>query len=710
METRDNMDNRMKGRLGLICRESLFSALVFSFFEGIYLRMDFPLFTIQGAIENSVRNLGLFLLAGLSAHLIFSLRGKLSKTSGQDATRLVLSTLISFPVYFFLFSRLEGNGGGWIYRFLSDPAHITILLTLPVLLFFFVMSRFLRKTTLERFTGALTATFFFINVGYQYVNCLSVVKGNPMALIVFFAVLFATAMIYLVTVKLQKLIPGETGRWRKVALMLIPVIALITVFRHSFDSTDPGGQGTEKNEPNVLLIILDTARSDRFSCYGYERDTTPFLRSFCEDAVLYRNTVAPAPWTIPSHASIFTGVYPSAHGVWKPRNILEDRFRTLAEYLSMKGYDTLGVCNNPYISRGSGLTQGFKTYAEMWKENVMTPALYYRVEWFVLRFMDRADGGASTTNHWVREWLELLHRPSRPFFVFINLMEAHLWSDAPDPVHEKYLRKGYSPVVKNITDKELGPILTGDLPLSRDEWQDYNDIYDADIYYLDSQLRELFSYLEARRYLANTIVVITADHGDHLGEHQMISHVFSLYEPLVRVPLVIRVPDGLPELHEIAGPVQTVDIYPTIMDLLGDREDMADARFQGASLVGKEASPHDFTISEYQFFERPLIASCLESNPGATGILKYQGRSLKAFTVGSLKYIRSSRGDSELYDLSTDPGENHNLIKEREKTADLLDGRLTEWLSSFEHNVEEAGGRELDEETQRRLRALGYVN
>jgi arylsulfatase A-like enzyme len=701
----------MAERLRFIAEISLVTGIVFSIFEGIYYYLSFPISNLSGLCEMTFKNLVVFLIIGLAGYLFVTIIPQNIRNRLPDLIPVVLSLLISFPVFFFLLYILEWTTV--IYRIVNDPKVVVLIITVPILLLILMLSYPLRDQLRGRFTGIVFSVYFLINPGQHYVDWNSLTRGEFRGALTLVIALLVTAAIYLATMKFQArflqsdlLLNYRPGLRKLVVLMVI--LSIFPIFRSRMMATERAISLESVDRPNILLIVLDTARADRLSCYNYERDTTPFLASFSEGATLYPNAISPAPWTLPSHASIFTGLYPSAHGTTWKKTFLGDHFVTLPEILSENGYVTVGFCNNPAVGDVSGLDQGFEQYVEVWRDNIMNPTLFYRIEWFFRRFLGRNDGGALRTNAYIAEWFDRIYLGGRPFFLFINWMECHLWYDAPDRYHEKYLEGNLSPAIEKLNSSDLYPILTGYASLTDREWRDYGGIYDGDIHYLDRRLEDLIRFLEKEDYLDDTIVVITSDHGEHLGEHGMIDHMMSLYEPLLRVPLIIRVPEGSPELPRTDRTVQTVDIYPTILSLIGLDEYEDRQQIQGVSLIGEKADTRGMILAEH---EPPVerILAFLEDYPEATEILRYD-RSLKSIQVGTFKYIWGSKGEPELYDLSNDPGELVNLLDRRKEVANDMERRLMAWLSSFEHASVEEGATELDREVRQRLKALGYID
>lgn len=705
------MNGNMAERLRFIAEISLVTGIIFSIYEGIYYSLSFPISNLSGFCEMTFKNLVIFLIIGLAGYLFVTIVPQNIRNRLPDLIPVVLSLLISFPVFFFLLYILEWTTV--IYRIVSDPKAVVLIIAVPILLLILVLSYPLRDQLRGRYTGIVFSVYFLINPGQHYVDWNSLTRGEFRGAVSLVVVLLVTAAIYLVAMKGQArflrddfLLYHRPGL-RKLVVLLV-ILAILPSFRERMIATERSISLESVDKPNILLIVLDTARADRFSCYNYERNTTPFLASFSEEATLYPNATSPSPWTLPSHASIFTGLYPSAHGTTWKNAVLADHFQTLPEILSEKGYLTMGFCNNPAVADISGLDQGFERFVEIWRDNIMNPTLFYRIEWFFRRFLGRNDGGALRTNQWVAEWFDRMYRGDRPFFLFINLMECHLWYDAPDRYHELYLEGDLSPAVEKLNSSDLYPILAGYISLSDREWRDFGGIYDGDIHYLDRRLEDLIRFLGKEGYLDDTIVVITSDHGEHLGEHGMIDHMMSLYEPLLRIPLIIRVPEGYPDLPVPDRTVQTVDIYPTILALIGLDEGANREKIQGISLIGQTADTRGMMIAEH---EPPVerILDFLEDYPAGTEILKYD-RSLKSIQIGSFKYIWGSKGEPELYDLSNDPGEVVNLVEERNEIASDMERRLMEWLSSFEHAAVGEGTAELDADARQRLKALGYID
>jgi len=400
------VNGRFSERSIFVINVSIKTGVAFSCFEGIYYYLTFPLSNFLGLAELFARNLVLFLAAGLVVLSLLSITGRLFRGISRSVIFYVLSALILFPVYFYLIFLLEGTG--FSYRYLSDPRAIILVIALAIVLLFFLVQKFLSADTAKRYWGLVISVFSFITVGHSYVDWISIVKGEVTDYLTLILVLILALVLYLIVSRIQRIFLdtdnlGFRGTGLRAPLMIVLCLGIASLLIYVFQDRGSDKSSRVPDRPSIILVVLDTARADRFSCYGYGRDTTPFLRTLCKNATKYSGVVAPAPWTLPSHASIFTGLYPSAHGsTWKTKR-LDDGFLTLPEYLSERGYITVGFCNNPAVNETNGLAQGFDSFIEVSQDEMMNPTLSHRLEWFLRRFLKWDDGGALRTNRWMEE-------------------------------------------------------------------------------------------------------------------------------------------------------------------------------------------------------------------------------------------------------------------------------------------------------------------
>ncbi|MEQ1690348.1 MAG: sulfatase-like hydrolase/transferase [Gemmatimonas sp.] len=404
--------------------------------------------------------------------------------------------------------------------------------------------------------------------------------------------------------------------------------------------------------PNVLLLVLDTVRALSLSAYGYTRDTSPFLAELAARGVRFDRAIATAPWTLPSHATLFTGRYPHELSVgWSAP--LDDQAPTLAERLGQLGYATLGVAANlHYVSYEFGLTRGFARFrdydislSEMLRTSKLTHAAVRVINGFGGREISPGRQSATRINERLLALIDA--RGNRPFFAFANYYDAHGTYSPPPPYDTLFL--GRQPTHRDPGVDSLSPAETLELQAA----------YDASIAALDSQLRALFRELETRDLLRNTLVIVTSDHGEEFNEHGILNHGSSLYMPSLHVPLLIVQPGVIPAARVVASPVSIRDVPATIFDAV---RAPASAWLPGASLArlwSTSASAADGNPS------RPISEVDYARNlPGNAPISKGD---MKSEVVDGYRYILSGDGRGELFDIRADPWERQELAATAEQ-------------------------------------------
>lgn len=421
--------------------------------------------------------------------------------------------------------------------------------------------------------------------------------------------------------------------------------------------------------PNVLLIVLDTARARNFSVHGYDRPTTPQLeRWLAKTGVRFERAIATASWTLPSHASMFTGRFPhELFADWtKP---LDTTYSTLAEVLSANGYLTGGfVANTVFCSRESGLSRGFAHY----EDYVISPGQIVlsssigraiteniSIRRFVGYYEDFNRKTAAQVNQAFLDWLSRNDR--RPFFVFLNYFDAH----------SPYLPPGPFDVIFGSNKPRGNPRHEPGWQWSPLEIQAELDAYDSAIAYLDHQLGLLFEQLQKRNVLANTLVIVTSDHGEEFGEHGVMDHSYSLYLPVLHVPLLISFPSHVPAAKSVRAPVTLRDLPATVIDLL-DINQKSD--LPGLSLARYWEStrePDSTALSPILSEVNAVSASDLPDwYPVTRG-------DIKSLIANRYHYIKNGDGQEELYDFEHDPWEKQDLAASEEGQRLLAPLRTT---------------------------------
>jgi arylsulfatase A-like enzyme len=418
---------------------------------------------------------------------------------------------------------------------------------------------------------------------------------------------------------------------------------------------------------NVLLVVLDTVRADRLSLYGYGRDTTPNLVRLARRGVVFGEARATAPWTLPSHASLFTGRWPHELDVGVDRP-LDTTFPTLAGFLANYGYATAGFIGNTYFCNSwYGLARGFIHYEDYYEQNVIvSPGEALRCT-ALGRWMIRLAGtaynvrpetantpkDAARVNHDFLAWLES-PRQGRPFFAFLNYLDAHDPYLTPAGFDRHFGLKPESPAdVETIRNwhhvQKPKEIPERDKTLIR-------DAYDDCLAALDEQLGNLFATLEQKGVLDDTLVIMTSDHGEELGEHGLYGHGKSLYSPELHVPLLMFGPKGLhiPTGRVVDVPVSLRDVAATVVDRLGMT---VHSPFPGGSLAqhweSEESAAHASPIlSEVSL--RKKASRRVKRVPAMRG-------SMASLVLDGKVYIRDALGGEVMYDLAGDRTEAVNL-------------------------------------------------
>jgi arylsulfatase A-like enzyme len=438
--------------------------------------------------------------------------------------------------------------------------------------------------------------------------------------------------------------------------------------------------------PDIVFISVDSLRYDHLGCYGYKKATSPTIDRIASEGVRFENAVSTTSWTLPSHAAMFTGLYDATHGVTDHSHRLRDGFVTLAESLNNAGYLTAGFYGGPYLHPTFGLDQGFDTYTSCM---TTVPDDYSddEVRESALSAMSRSheDITGPRTREEVGQWLQGID--GKPFFLFLHMWDVHYDYIPPEP-YVAMFDPDYGGDLDGrnfLANKSIRP----DMP-ARD-LQHLLALYDGEIRFTDDTLGEIFSMLEKGGRFADALIVITADHGEEFLEHDGKGHGYTLFDEVIRVPLIFRWPGHLPDGRVVEDQVRLIDLLPTILALAGvDHEPVIQGRDLSPLLLGDAMMPEP-TLMELTRFGGDMTA--LRSNQH------------KLISFGNRRFLH--------FDLEADPLELNPLTQDtrqftsaRSSLLDLIESaqRLGKYLVS-----DESSEAKLDPAICRRLRALGYI-
>jgi arylsulfatase A-like enzyme len=417
-----------------------------------------------------------------------------------------------------------------------------------------------------------------------------------------------------------------------------------------------------RERPNVVLITLDTTRADHLGLYGYERPTSPRLDALAEEATVYERAYSTSSWTLPAHASLFTGRYPSSHGARHdpqgglvlaegipaaPQGLraraMSRSERTLAALLAEAGYATGAVVAGPWMLRQFGLAAGFAHYDD---EGIR----------------DAQGRRAREVTERARSWLA---EAPEPFFLFLNYFDPHLPYAPPPAWAKSFLPPGVRPDPRDARQAAA--------------------LYDAEILYMDYEVGRLFEFLRERGLWERTLIVVTGDHGELLGDRGLWGHERFLWEPLVRVPLVVKPAGPRRAGARERAAVSLVDVMPMVL---------ADSGVGLPPGIQGELPPAR---------ARPLLAEVHPMSADEdTGVWK-------ARWEGPLKYLQSSKGERYLFDVERDPGETEDLAAADPSLAARARRGLEDAFAALPAPPPGARSVTIDEETREALRRLGYL-
>jgi arylsulfatase A-like enzyme len=489
------------------------------------------------------------------------------------------------------------------------------------------------------------------------------------------------------------------------------------------------GGGRRREAPNVVLISLDTLRADHLGAYGYERPTTPNLDRFMQEGILFERAFAPSSWTTPSHASLFTGHHPLVHGAGGPRGFqLEGRFSTLAELARRQGYQTAAFTEGVAVAGQLGFYQGFEAYANGPKES------------------PRPMATAQKTFSRATAWLE--RHGDLPFLLFVHTYEIHWPYRAPEPYAQMFRDEGMAV----LTPGQVSDAFFIRAKLDESQKASIEAAYDASIAYTDAVVGRFLDGLRHEGLLANTIVVIFSDHGEAFWDHGDTLHGLTLYDEQLHVPLFIRLPGEHPPRARIERQVALVDVFPTLVELLGFEHqapgysqslqplwssDVVAGSYDRALITGElvqqqgeamwvmlSARNDEFkyiATTRYDHEESPLFPHRDELGDPETKPeqilmehLLSGGRDVRKAKDEAERHRMFLSAREQLYELRSDPGESKDLALQDFESLRAMQEALQSELVGLEADTERVSGPmepvvPLTDEERAELRALGYI-
>lgn len=396
-----------------------------------------------------------------------------------------------------------------------------------------------------------------------------------------------------------------------------------------------------KDVRNVVFISIDTCRADYLGCYGFGRETTPNIDAVARQSVLFENVVVPVPLTLPAHCSMLTGTIPPYHG---GHDNLDYRLGgsnvTIAEILKEQGFVTGAIISAFVLDSQFGLKQGFDSYNDTFEAKHMAGSV-----------SERKGGEAS---RFATEWLE--QHKGEKFFFFLHYYDPHTEYVPPEPFASRFA----------------------------------DDLYAGEIAYTDYCIGQVVQKLRQLGLFDSSLLIITGDHGEMLGEHGEQDHGYFIYQSAIKVPLLFKLP-GQRRGKVVKDLVALVDIVPTICSLVGIEPTVQMHGKDLSGYLGGESAPGE----ERYVYTESLYAT------------KYNANTLLGVVTDRWKYIQTTR--PELYDLIGDPQESNNVIEQHFQQGRILQDRLKQILEQTVREGQTDGKAELDEQSRKRLESLGYV-
>lgn len=450
--------------------------------------------------------------------------------------------------------------------------------------------------------------------------------------------------------------------------------------------------------PNILLVSLDSLRADHLSIYGHSRTTSPNLQQLCtqEQTTLFKNAYATTTWTLPSHASIFTGRDPAEHGIFDKGTKI-DPSQTLPHILSGRGYQTAAFINNAWLTQ-AGITDGFDSRFDIFEMEMPSNRVTKQLNRLKI-VLSLKDNGAKTTINRFKKWME----PNSNWFSFLHFNEPHYLYNPPRSYQKPYLNGSTIPSIlkqRRVFTKQ-GDFYADNTSVSESEMNTFIDLYDGEIHYIDEQLGKLFEHLNQIGEWENTLLIVFADHGELFGERGLVGHHFCLDNALLHVPLIVKWPNTSGSHRSVnESAVSLKHIFDTVLKAIGSNHPQSDPLQQ----YDEESGRNRCVFADYRTPES-LLNQYQQQAP-EFDFSEYDV-SLQAVQTQDYKLIID--GNSEvLYEITGTNQENEVPKKNREEIYIRLKNKLDKRSQDLA-TMDRKNQKELDTSVKNNLKKMGYL-
>jgi len=431
------------------------------------------------------------------------------------------------------------------------------------------------------------------------------------------------------------------------------------------------------DRPNILLLVADTQRAANLHCYGYEKPTSPTWDAVAAEGVVCEQNISAGIWSLPGYASMMTGVHVYTHRADGDHEYVNRELPTIAEVLSEAGYQTCGIMQNTWGSGPVGLDRGFEVYVDRGMNGKNPP-----VRGWSMPEME-AGRGAKLNIETVEKWLDA-RDTDRPFFLFTIFGDPHATYHPPEHHLREFMMDGVSEEeLQSVLERQdVMKMVAEQLKFSEREWEILHCLNDAEVRTCDDNFAAILDALKRRGLYDSTVVMLTSDHGDVMGDRPpWWGHLGEICDSLIHVPLVVRHPELFATGTRITGTTQTHDVFATMCEVAGaDVPGPAAQQSRGLVSAAKGEGLREFALAE-QYTPVQLMERVLRIAPDFD--VRRYNCSLKAWRSPTEKYVYSTDGRDQYYDLRTDPQQHHNLITMQSERAKELREQMIAFLQTL---------------------------